>query len=81
MANRESITPCIEVYKSNIRSRQQARKLVQLIETAYPGYRANVDLHDCDRILRICTSGVEVDRAGLQEMLARYRVIISELPG
>ncbi|QHT67645.1 hypothetical protein GXP67_13910 [Rhodocytophaga rosea] len=47
----------IEVFKTNVESRDQASILVEQINSAFPGYKANFDLEDCDKILRVvCTS-------------------------
>lgn len=43
----------IEVFKTNIRYVHQARQLVNLLLQHFPGSRINVDMHDCDRILRV----------------------------
>jgi len=47
----------IEVFKTNINCAEQARELVEQIQRHFTGYKANFDLDDCDRILRIVTSG------------------------
>jgi hypothetical protein len=46
----------IEVFKTNINCSEQAKQLVQQIQQQFAGYRANFDLDDCDRILRIISS-------------------------
>ena len=43
----------IEVFKTNVTGSRQAKKLVEIIEINFDGYRANFDLSDCDRVLRI----------------------------
>ena len=43
----------IEVFKTNIEERSQAEKLIALLLDHFPGHRINVDLHDCDKVLRI----------------------------
>ncbi len=43
----------IEVFKTDVTDRSKAGMLVHLIHRAFPGYRANFDLQDCDHILRI----------------------------
>ncbi|MEP6746725.1 MAG: hypothetical protein ABJB86_03305 [Bacteroidota bacterium] len=43
----------IEVFKTNIQKVSQARKLISLLLQHFPGSRINIDLHDCDKILRI----------------------------
>jgi len=43
----------IEVFKTNIKGVRDARKIVLLLLQHFPACRINVDLHDCDRILRV----------------------------
>jgi hypothetical protein len=43
----------IEVFKTNIQKGSQAKKLVALLLLHFPGSKVNVDLHDCDKVLRI----------------------------
>ena len=43
----------IEVFKTNVRGVAQARKLIKLLLQHLPGSRINIDLHDCDKILRV----------------------------
>ena len=43
----------IEVFKTNIQDISQADKLITLLLDHFPGSRVNVDLHDCDKVLRI----------------------------
>ena len=43
----------IEVFKTNINCAEQARYLVEQIQWHFTGYKANFDLEDCDRILRV----------------------------
>lgn len=43
----------IEVFKTNIRRVSQAKKLIALLLQHIPGGRINVDMHDCDKILRV----------------------------
>lgn len=46
-------TVLVEVFKTNIRDRQQADMLINAIHKNFTEYKANVDLWDCDKILRI----------------------------
>lgn len=43
----------IEVFKTNIQKVSQARKLIALLLQHFPGSKINIDLHDCDKVLRI----------------------------
>jgi len=45
----------IEVYKTNIVRKKDARHLSKLFKKGFPNFRVDFDLEDCDRILRIDT--------------------------
>ncbi len=50
-------TIMIEVFKTNVDDEATAFDIVVMIHAAGMGYRANFDLGDCDRILRIAGAG------------------------
>ncbi|MBN9386176.1 MAG: hypothetical protein J0H74_35790 [Chitinophagaceae bacterium] len=54
----------VEVFKTNVIHRMQALALIEQIHRTFTGYRANFDLDDCDRILRVAsvTGSVETRR-------------------
>ncbi|RZJ80071.1 MAG: hypothetical protein EOO47_08805 [Flavobacterium sp.] len=43
----------VEVFKTDVTTNDEAKKLIDLIHFSFNHYRANFDLDDCDRILRI----------------------------
>jgi hypothetical protein len=43
----------IEVFKTNIREAVQADNIIALLSQHFPGTRINIDLHDCDKVLRV----------------------------
>jgi hypothetical protein len=43
----------IEVFKTNIKKASEAKRLIGLLAHHFPGSKVNIDLHDCDKILRI----------------------------
>lgn len=43
----------IEVLKTNVNERFQAVEVLQQLHRTFPGYQANFDLDDCDKILRV----------------------------
>lgn len=53
--------PMVEVFKTDVDSTASARRLAAAIMEAMEGCRANFDLEDCDRILRVCTDSGTVD--------------------
>lgn len=48
----------VEVFKTNVNNREHARTFLTQMQRIYADYKANFDLEDCDRILRVeCISG------------------------
>jgi hypothetical protein len=48
----------VEVFKTNVYDRDQANMLIDEIHQTFVGYKANFDLEDCDKILRVkCITG------------------------
>jgi len=43
----------IEVFKTNVTQKDQANTLIEQIHKHFMDYKANFDLADCDRILRV----------------------------
>jgi hypothetical protein len=43
----------VEVFKTNVRQRRQAKLLLSLMERQFPMLKINFDLDDCDKILRV----------------------------
>jgi len=43
----------VEVFKTNIESKSQATVLITALSRLFPNCRINIDLDDCDRILRL----------------------------
>ncbi|ACU63197.1 hypothetical protein [Chitinophaga pinensis] len=61
----------VEVFKTTVNSRTNALLLLEQIHNTYSSYRANFDLEDCDRILRVeCISG-KVDELWLIRLLQK----------
>jgi len=43
----------VEVYRTNVRHKRQARKLLDVLSKQFPMFSINFDLEDCDKILRV----------------------------
>ena len=43
----------IEVFKTNVKETEQAKRIVTVLLEHFPGNKINFDLHDCDKILRV----------------------------
>ena len=70
----------IEIFKTNVPDSHQAKLLLDGIHHAFPGYKANFDLEDCDRILRIQSTAEIVDTCLLIAFLKERGVCAEVLP-
>ena len=43
----------IEVFKTNVKTKKQANKLIKLLKVNFDFEKVNFDLEDCENILRI----------------------------
>lgn len=43
----------VEIFKTNVENKNDAKKLVASIKKTFPLYQINFDLEDCDKILRV----------------------------
>jgi tRNA G26 N,N-dimethylase Trm1 len=49
----EMILNMVEVYKTNVKHKRQARRLLDVLSKQFPMFSINFDLEDCDKILRV----------------------------
>lgn len=59
----------IEVFKTSVTERWQANILVEQIHKQFIHYKANFDLQDCDRILRVKSISGAVQAMPLIQLL------------
>ncbi|MFC0182457.1 hypothetical protein SAMN04515674_101418 [Pseudarcicella hirudinis] len=70
----------VEVFKTNVKNKNQAKMLIHLIYETFQGYVVNFDLEDCDRILRVkCESGC-IESEDLIHFLQKLGVQAEILP-
>lgn len=58
----------VEVFKTNLAGKAQSKELLRFLARQYPSFKMNVDLSDCDRVLR-----VEGDRINCRSILTIVR--------
>lgn len=60
----------VSVFKTNVKSSQEADLILNRLSDQYPDFRINFDLEDCDNILRIEGTGIKVINIvlGLEEL-------------
>jgi hypothetical protein len=52
----------VEVFKTNVRGKRQARTLLNILSERFPFFKINFDLEDCDKILRVEGSNVRQEK-------------------
>lgn len=50
----------VEVFRTNVQEREQGKMLLDVLSVAFPSAAMNFDLSDCDKVLRVEGSTVEV---------------------
>lgn len=71
----------IEVFKTNVEKDEEAERIIHIIRACFDGYKANFDLEDCDRILRVQSSNGAVKAEKITALLERLGYEIAMLPG
>ena len=59
----------VEVFKTNVTDPDHADRLIDQIHHAYQEYKANFDLEDCDRILRVKSTSGRIQTSLLIDLL------------
>ena len=52
----------VEVFKTNIQKKAQSKMLLCRLYEAFPSFKINFDLSDCDKVLRVKGDNVEALR-------------------
>ena len=43
----------VEVFKTNVQRKTQSKMLLSILSEAFPSFKINFDLSDCDKVLRV----------------------------
>jgi hypothetical protein len=70
----------IEVFKTNITDREKAKRLIEEIHKTFAGYKANFDLDDCDKVLRVVSSTGDLEQACFIDWLKKLGCNAEILP-
>ena len=52
----------VEVFKTNIQKKAQSKMLLCILSEAFPSFKINFDLSDCDKVLRVEGDNMETLR-------------------
>jgi hypothetical protein len=58
----------VEVFRTNVRQKRQAKVLLNVLSRQFPLFRINFDLDDCDKILRV--EGENISQEKITELIA-----------
>ncbi len=74
----EKATNVVHVFKTNVREREQADLLCNLVQSEITVQRVNFDLEDCDKIFRV-ESSENIDHQVIA-LLRLHGFVCEELP-
>ncbi len=49
----------VEVFKTNVQKKAQSKMLLCILSEAFPSFKINFDLSDCDKVLRVEEDNLE----------------------
>ena len=52
----------VEVFKTDVQKKAQSKMLVCILSEAFPSFKINFDLSDCDKVLRVEGDDIEAVR-------------------
>ncbi len=52
----------VEVFKTNVGKKAESKMLLRILSEAFPTFRINFDLSDCDKVLRVEGDNMEASR-------------------
>ena len=52
----------VEVFKTNVQKKAQSKMLLCALSKAFPSFKINFDLSDCDKVLRVKGDNIEALR-------------------
>jgi hypothetical protein len=52
----------VEAFKTNVQKKAQSKMLLCILSEAFPSFKINFDLSDCDKVLRVEGDNIEALR-------------------
>jgi hypothetical protein len=60
----------IEVFKTNVQKKAQSKMLLSILSEAFPSFKINFDLSDCDKVLRV--EGENMQAPGIVVLVEKH---------
>ena len=70
----------VEVFKTNVKDQGHAKLLIDQIHKTFLDYKANFDLDDCDKILRVKSTSGSIESAFVIDLIKDYGFHAEVLP-
>lgn len=70
----------VEVFKTNVTKPADADMLISELHNAFPFYKVNFDLDDCDRILRVKSLSTQINPFPIMVLLKEFGFQATPLP-
>ena len=70
----------VEVFKTNVTADADADLLITELHKAFPSYKVNFDLDDCDRILRVKSISADINPFPIMLLLQDFGFKAMPLP-
>ncbi|MEP7108625.1 MAG: hypothetical protein ABI760_11595 [Ferruginibacter sp.] len=70
----------VEVFKTNVNEKDHANMLIDQIHKNFIDYKANFDLEDCDKVLRVNCKGGSIQAGFLINLLKDFGFSAEVLP-
>ena len=67
----------VEVFKTNVQRKAQSKRLLCALAEAFPYFKINFDLSDCDKVLRV--EGHDIDQGEIIRLLNRESFLCETL--
>jgi len=60
----------VEAFKTNVQKKAQSKMLLCILSEAFPSVKVNLDLSDCDKVLRV--EGDQMEASRIIELVREY---------
>jgi hypothetical protein len=67
----------VEVFKTNVQKKTQSKVLLCILSGAFPSFKINFDLSDCDKVLRV--EGDNIEALSIMVLVKEYGFICEVL--
>ncbi|MDB5116912.1 MAG: hypothetical protein JWQ79_2404 [Mucilaginibacter sp.] len=64
----------VEIFKTNVQEESKAALVIELLDECYPEFKANFDLEDEDRILRVESIAKQINGIEIERLLNRMGI-------